>query len=410
MSSPARARALLFSLLAGSTCAWSAQQRVDDASEMAAQEQAYRNTINAIEASHGAYAGGLPEQILSLGYTLQNQGRHQEALELFKRGVHLARINDGLYSPQQLPLLQGQIASHIALGQYSAADERQHYMYRVQVRSMEQGTLRAEALMQQAHWQYNAYHLELGNAGFMRLMNMWDLYRMALNDIIDREGDSSPALLIPLRGMLQAQFLIADYQPDEDYGEADDLGTRQKLSRFNAYRAQSYDKGSAVILAMHGIEQKQEEAQAETGEQVSQQPGLASAKALVMLGDWRFWNDQKKEALQAYEQARLELVERDDAQLQIDSIFGQPVALPNVDGVRRLPAVEDPAQGDILLEFGVTKRGKVVDLERVDDNEDVNKALANRVMRKLRKTLFRPRFEEGEPVDTEKIVRAYEIE
>ena len=39
----------------------------------------------------------------------------------------------------------------------------------------------------------------------------------------------------------------------------------------------------------------------------------------------------------------------------------------------------------------------------------VNTALANRVMRKLRKTLFRPRFEEGEPVDTETIVRAYEI-
>ncbi len=37
-------------------------------------------------------------------------------------------------------------------------------------------------------------------------------------------------------------------------------------------------------------------------------------------------------------------------------------------------------------------------------------AQANRLMRKLRKTKFRPRFENGEPVDTEKMVRAYGIE
>ena len=28
----------------------------------------------------------------------ERQGRHQEAVDLFKRGGHLARINDGLYS------------------------------------------------------------------------------------------------------------------------------------------------------------------------------------------------------------------------------------------------------------------------------------------------------------------------
>ena len=34
---------------------------------------------------------------------------------------------------------------------------------------MERGELRAQALMQQAQWQYNAYHLRLGQAGFARL-------------------------------------------------------------------------------------------------------------------------------------------------------------------------------------------------------------------------------------------------
>lgn len=392
---------LLLALLACSPMAWSNQEAMDSARDLAGQEQAYRNAIEAIETDHGAYGPGLSEQILGLCQTLQNQGKHREAVDLLKRGVHLARINDGLYSPQQLPLLQAEIASHIALGQYAEADERQHYMYRVQVRSMEQGELRAQALMQQAQWQYNAYHLRLGQAGFTRLMSMWDLYRLALNDIIDREGDSSPDLLPPLEGMLRAQYLIADYDPEDEYASSDDLGARQQLGRFNAYRAQSYDKGSAVILAMYDIEQKQEQAE---------EQGLATAKALTMLGDWRLWHEERKEAMEAYLEAIEELEKRDDAQVQMERFFGAPVALPNLDGVRPLAEVENPEIGDILLEFGVTERGRVVDLERIDDNEDVNRARANSVMRQLRKTRFRPRLEAGEPVETEKIVRAYEVE
>jgi len=462
-------RGLALLLLLASGLAWPATQPGIEGN-IAQQEKAYRDAINSIEAVHGAYGPGLSEQIFSLGTALQSQGRHEEAVKLFKRGVHLARINDGLYSAQQLPLLQGQVASHIAMGQYAEADERQHYMYRVQLRTMDNSQVRTQALMQQAKWQYNAYQLGLGEAGFLRLMAMWDLYRLALTDTMDREGDESPALLPPLQGMLQAQYLIAAYQPEEGYSGADDLGARQQLHRFNAYRAQSYEKGSAVIMAIYDIEQKQEEAllpgaatetvaepesetetetETETAAEskpeketesisfaeaeLDQQPvattgtaavpedaqappqdgeanpGLASARALVRLGDWRLWHEEKEQALQAYGDAIAELVQRDDAQPRIEQIFAEPVALPNLDGLRPLPPAATSAESNILLEFGVTKRGRVVDLERVDENE-VNTAQANRLMRKLRKTKFRPRFEDGEPVDTEKMVRAYGIE
>jgi hypothetical protein len=462
-------RGLALLLLLTSSPAWPAPEPGLTVNT-AQQEKAYRDAIKGIEAVYGAYGPGLSEQILSLGTTLQSQGRHEEAVQLFKRGVHLARINDGLYSAQQLPLLQGQVASHIALGQYAEADERQHYMYRVQLRTMDNSQGRTQALMQQASWQYDAYQLGLGEAGFLRLMAMWDLYRLALTDTLDREGDASPALLPPLQGMLQAQYLIAAYQPEDGYSGADDLGARQQLHRFNAYRAQSYEKGNAVIMAIYDIEQKQEEAQptqaatetiaaaeietdtdtetsteskpeteteteslsfapAELGQppvapkgttavpedaQAPAQggeanPGLASARALVMLGDWRLWHEEREPALKAYGDAIAELVQRDDAQLQIDRVFAEPVALPDLDGLRPLPPPAASAESNILLEFGVTHKGRVVDLERIDENE-VNTAQANRLMRKLRKTKFRPRFENGEPVDTEKMVRAYGIE
>ena len=86
----------------------------------------YRQAIKDLESNQGAYADQLSEYLLSLGLSLQQSGAHQDAIDAFKRGVHLARINDGLYSARQIPLLQREIASHMALGQYAVPRSQSH--------------------------------------------------------------------------------------------------------------------------------------------------------------------------------------------------------------------------------------------------------------------------------------------
>jgi len=227
---------------------------------------------------------------------------------------------------------------------------------------------------------------------------MWDLYRLALNDVIAREGENSPELLTPLHGMLQAQYLISSYQWQEsDQGSADDVRARQNLHRFTAYQAQSYQKGNAVIAAIHDIEEKR------TG------TGLATAQATVMMGDWRLWHGDYETAVKAYNEAQTELAQQDDAQAYIARIFGEPVVLPNINGLRPLPPITTPERADILLEFGVDERGRVINLERLDENEDQDGG-AIRLMKKLRKTKFRPRFEAGQAVETENVVKAFSIQ
>lgn len=358
----------------------------------------YRRAVASIEQEAGAYAPGLSEQLLGLGLALQQQGRHGEAIEVFKRGVHLARINDGLYSGGQIPLLQSEIDSHIAVGEFNEADERQVYLYRVQQRALDAGEERAQALMQQAQWQRRAYDLGLGEYGYIRLLRMWDLYRLALNDIAEREGDSSPNLLTPLMGMLQSQYLIAGFQGETASGtyNIDAFGTRQDDGRFNAYRSSSFKRGEAVITAMYEINQRN------TGADK-----LTAAEDLVMLGDWRFWHGLKEGALDSYRQALAELAELDDAQAQVERLFGEPVPLPAVDGVRPLPPTTSPDMADLLVEFGVSAGGRVVDVDRVDDGVE-NESQANRLIRQLRQTRFRPRFEGGEAVDTDTLSWAYD--
>ena len=367
--------------------------------DLQADERALRQAIAALEASDGAYAPGLAQPLLSLGLALQTQDRHAEAVQLFRRGAHLARVNDGLYSPQQLPLIEGEIASALAQGQYAAVDERQSYLYRVQVRCLSPGPERARALIQQANWQRQAYQLQLDKQGYGRLMNMWELYRVALNDLVDLEGETSPTLLQPLRGMLQTQYLISAYDLDSGgttgFVSQDNMVLRQQLGRFYAYRSQSYDKGRAVILAIYDIEQEHPEA-------------ATDSSALVMLGDWHLWHDQREAAWQAYRDAAAEFAGRADAQTVAQRLLGAPAALPDIDGIRPLTPPVPEQQGNVLLAFGINERGRVVGLERLDD-DDASDGSANRLMRQLRRTQFRPRFAAGEPIETQGIVRAYDI-
>ncbi len=394
-------RALLLATLANSPVLVALAQEniepVESAPVDTGEIQALRNALVGIERDQGAYAQALPEQLISLGFALQQQGRHEEAVAVFKRGGHLIRINDGLYSAGQIPFLQGEISSNLAVGELAEVDQRQQYLLQVQQRSLASGEPYVQALMQQASWQYNAYKMGIGEEerAFSRLLSMWDLYRLAISDIMAREGATSPMLLPPLHGMLKTQYLISTYQAKLS-GRAGN-STQTERFRFDAYLSQNYKKGNAVIRAIYNVEQNRHE-----------DHGLPAAETLVMLGDWMLWHGKRESANQAYLEALGELAALDDAQIQIEHIFGEPVALPNIDGIRPLPPAVAADQGDILLEFKVNPRGHVIDLVRLDESED-NKTKANRLMRKLRKTKFRPRFAGGEPIITDKIVRAYEI-
>lgn len=360
-------------------------------------EQSLRRAIEQLEARQGAYGSDLPEQMLSLGLTLQQQQRHLEAVNTFKRGVHLARINSGLYCPDQIPLLQGEVKSHIALGQYAEADELQQYLYRVQLRSMEVGEARANALIEQANWQFNAHQLRLGWQGPGRMSNMWDLYRQAFDDIMAVEGKTSPKLLPPLFGMLRTQYLVQEYLAANVHisNSPGAAAISEQVSLFYSDRRQNYSRGKAILEAIYEIQLINHGAHS-----------VEAFDAMVQLGDWALWNGQ--ESVASYRRVLTELASTDAAQVVPDRYFAEPVALPDLQGLRPLPQAVSAEQGNILVEFGVDSRGRVRDLERMDENEDSD-AAASRLLRVLRDTRFRPRFEANEPQDTVGLVRAYDI-
>jgi hypothetical protein len=357
----------------------------------------YQRAIEALEIADGPFAPGLSEQLLSLGFALQRNGDHLGAIEVFKRGVHLSRITEGLSSPRQLALLRGEIESHVAVGDLEAADERQRYLYWVQEQTLSDRS-RGEALMRHALWQRQAYEAGLGEEPQQRLLRMWSLYRLALTEIMGAEGQNSAALLPPLYGMLQSQYLLTGFVGETTSGRfrsgyaAPNQGP-QELS----YRGSSFKQGAAIIKAIYDVRLG------------GPAPSLRdAAEPTVMLADWQLWHGKREEAFATYGGLERELAAKDDAQVLREELFATPRPLPALEGVRAFPDPAVEQDGMLLLTYGVTARGKVVDIERLDENPAID-AKANRIMRRLRQTLFRPRISDGMPVDTTGLVVAYDV-
>lgn len=359
--------------------------------------QRYLQRIAELEAVGGAYAPGLSEQLLGLGLALQRSGDHDEAIKTFKRGIHLTRINEGLHSDRQMAMLQGEIASHIAQGSLAEADERQRYLYRIQTRALTD-TTRARAYMQHAQWQRKAYEADLGENSFMRLINMFGLYRLALTDLVNIEGRESPLLLEPLYAMLRAQYLLSGFVGETSSGSYRTramLGDEEKSMQL-AYGKTSHKEGNAVIRSIYEVSEVQPDFDQET-----------AAKILLMQADWKLWHGKRDDAEAIYREIFMELASREEDQAIIASLFAEPVPLPTLEGVRTLPPPIAEREGALLLEFDVTARGRVRNLERVDTypgNDDI----ADAVMRRFRQTQFRPRISDGMPVETQGLRWAYD--
>ena len=123
----------------------------------------YRSYIESMETNGGAFAPGLTEQLLGLGLNLQALDRHAEAAKVLKRGVHVSRVQSGLYAADQIPLLRAEIRSLIALGRFDEVDEHQRYLARVESEALTGTPASIAALIDQGEWAEQAWDLRLGD-------------------------------------------------------------------------------------------------------------------------------------------------------------------------------------------------------------------------------------------------------
>ena len=111
------------------------------------------------------------------------------------------------------------------------------------------------------------------------------------------------------------------------------------------------------------------------------------------------------------------------------ALFETATPLPDIDTLRPLPPFRRDASGPLVVQFQLNEAGKITVLERVtvttvtesettegeEASEEVeaprvdNDPAVDRLLRKMRRTRFRPQYEEGVAVETGMIVWSFDL-
>lgn len=96
----------------------------------------YQGRIATLIGETGPFDFALLQEYSALGRLFQQAGRHEQAIEAFAQAEYVARINDGLDSPQAFDSIEAAVESYIAMGDLPSANgklqvllnlSREHY-------------------------------------------------------------------------------------------------------------------------------------------------------------------------------------------------------------------------------------------------------------------------------------------
>lgn len=371
--------------------------------QSAPEAAAWEARITEAQYSGGPYAPRLSETLQDAGNYFYSRGDYRGAIEHWRRAVYLTRINDGLYTELQLPILQRLLDTYLEMGDFDSADAIQSYLYRLRRLYHEPRDLEyIEATVAWVDWRRQQWLRGPRGTEPDELLSLWRLL-----DRQSRESDEDPLGAEQLEPLVYAQLEMlqvigaANFGLDREAelllgGRPGDLGADIDTEQAKQLQDSAYSRGRKRLELLL-------ERMAEAGDLEGQ------ARAQLALGDWHVWNDAPQRAADSYRACWALL----DAAGQVDlrrEWFDQPVALPANGALWAGPGTQEAYAESAVVQarFTVTRRGRVeaIDTEARDPERDGS---AIRLHRLLRGSRFRPRLENGVPVDTEQVLREYRV-
>ena len=135
--------------------------------------KAFQLQMDEFESKDGPYADGLAEPLLGLGRHYARRGDYEQALQLYRRALHIVRLNDGLYSKRQVPVVRELLDTVRLSGDLQALDDRYDYFFRLYGRGQAPYTdIRVRAALEYLRWQREALRLGIDNNGNRRLYDL----------------------------------------------------------------------------------------------------------------------------------------------------------------------------------------------------------------------------------------------
>jgi hypothetical protein len=373
--------------------------------QSAPEGPAYLQRVQQQQWQGGPYGAGLSQSLLDAANYFQSRGDSEQAVTLLKQSVHLTRINDGLYSSLQLPLLKSLLKNYINFGDLEAASEIQSWIFHLQQENYQQNDpAYVAAAIEFAAWQRKLWILNPDPEEPDRLHRVWQ----QLDQLVPPE-EADPLPVTELQSLVYARMQLLYLISVADFGL--DQETEMMLGR-------SYAREQAQPNVARSQMQRLKKAAFSRGvgllesllERLENSPDyLARAEVQRQLGDWQMWFAHKSRAATHYTDAWRTL-DADASGQRRQAWFGDPVELPagGILYAGAAPQGEVQESTSLTASFSVSARGRPGEIEILLTDEE-EQAGRYRLLRLLKKTRFRPRMEAGELVETPNLQREYEL-
>ena len=365
--------------------------------------QRFDEAITDSEILAGAWGNSLVEQLNSLGSLQQQQGDHLGAIETHERAIHVQRINSGLHTIDQAPLVEQMIDSFIAMGDWTQVDVYQNYLFYIQQKFYGNDDPRLiPALGDLADWHTRAFNMRQGESLAMRLSSAQMLFKAAARMVEVHFGPDDERYIEYLRGVARSAYLVALNQDLlRELARAQFRAPQETLRDMLYWHVPivptGFRAGEDALLAIRDYYVDREGA----AEQL--------AEATAHVADWYLLFNRRAPARDMYLEAWEAVAEEENADELRLRLFGQVREIPvfaaddngwmieNM-GFAEDFEVEEVSYNHIDLRFDVTQWGEVRNIETVGEAAPETESQQSWVRRNVRDSMFRPMLVDGENV------------
>ena len=333
-----------------------------------AAQQNFSAAIEIIEDNEDQLNEKLINPLRGLGASQLESGRPDLASRTFRRAVHISHVNEGPHNLDQIGILESLAETNLRLGSLEEAKNNHDMIYALNVRHFEGSSIdMVPSLLRRAAWQRRTGYI----------LDERATYRRVIRIIESTNGKDDVTLISPLMKLGESYFFV-------------DTSESQSFQAATAASGEMYFKRAARIA--------------------EENPGAdwaILAKAKLALGDFYNFRSEQSRALRSYRDT-WDLMSVEEDRLDTRKVTLEVLTALNDDPIPRYAGdatFRDRdadnnilREGRIIMTYDVTVRGRVSALKVVEATPVEFDEMRRFVQRELRTRIFRPRFEDAEPV------------
>jgi hypothetical protein len=402
----------------------SIQADLQDQENLENQLTYFRESVARIELQDGAFSPRLSQELHAQGDTLLQAGDINGALDVYDRAAHIIRVNSGLFSLDQVPVIESIIEANLTRGDLISANEQQEYLYYLHNKAY--GDNNPDQLLQAlnafAEWNlyaFNTNYFEVSNIAdatsstavnsltfqafrAQSLLKAQMLY-MQIVDILTHGYDKAD----PRLPEAEKALAVTSYLYLTNFDLADDFSNEQRPYDFSMMPKNTLGSrmGSDALERRIDYLQSLGDADPET---------LTAAR--LDLADWQLFSRKRSNSLDLITLAWQEASNLGMPQERLDAIFAPP--LPTM-----VPAFAHPRysraalkipedlplvyRGYIDIDYTLNSYGQIRTAQTIGSTADTPSEITERLLRNLRRGQFRPRLHDGDFIEGDRFTVRY---